>query len=96
MPERSLRLKRDTSLENVIAAWNGLAERVDAIEAKGDPSTVTIVGQDGKALFKGIAVEPHYWADPQNEAKAAGMRVDLGRKTLTTHDGTTISSAGAA
>ena len=82
MSERSLRLKRDTSLELVIAAFNGLSERVDALEAKGEAAT-TIIGQDGKPLFKGIPVEPHYWDDPQKEAEAAGLRMSLGIKTLT-------------
>ena len=32
------------------------------------------------------------FADPVNEAKAAGMRTSLGLNTLTTQDGTTIVS----
>ncbi len=88
MSERSLRLKRDTPLENVIAAFNGLAERVDALEAKGEP--VSRCGQCDGACAHGsechVLKASKPLSDPVNEAKASGMRTLLGLDTLTQAD----------
>lgn len=70
MPERSLRLKRDTPPEDVIAALNGALERLDAVE-ESVPIFLTASGEAIMGKKAATADEPVTPADVRRAVEHA-------------------------
>ena len=77
MATRSLRLKRDTPPEDVIAALNGALERLDAVEGKAEPADV-------KAAKAAKAVPPDPSIEPTVRIVGSMISIESGDDTVET------------